>query len=95
MAKGNLANRRSEFVRLQQEMAVATETFNRAARAKQSFLAGLGGYESLTLEHRQAFLDLIKVEQKAYRDAQDVQKKMLDLLRRDYLEQNQPPKPKK
>jgi putative NADPH-quinone reductase len=77
--------RHPEFSRLQHQLAIATERFNQAIKARQESLAFIGSLLTITPEDRDAFLEQIEAEQAAY----DVIKELHDQIVRLLHENNQ------
>lgn len=73
---------RSKIIaRFGQELATGLERFSRAAREKHRFVMDLQGHQTITLEDRHRFLELMKIEQTAYREYHAVQVRIQDFLR--------------
>jgi hypothetical protein len=78
-----LEQRSKMIARFEQELATGLERFNRAAREKHRFLMDLQGHQTITLEDRHRFLELMRVEQVAYREYQAVQVQVQKFLRQN------------
>ena len=83
MAQDVIVVRHPEFARLQHELAVATERFNKATHETQGFLVFIGSLKTITSEDRQAFLEQIEAEQEAYESIKALHDKVLHLLREE------------